>query len=201
MGELDGAKRGLRRQMKALRDGLGAEERERVDGAICANLLSLAAYQRADVVLPYLSFGSEVDTRRLIGHALDAGKIVALPRVVEGERAMRWYRVFGLDGLERSALGVEEPPVDPVREVDPLASSRALAIVPALTFDAQGYRLGYGGGFYDAFLAVFPGVSAGLCRDVQFVDDLHGLGVVEAHDLSVDVVVTEQCLVKTSRHH
>ena len=201
MGELDGAKKELRRQMKALRNGLDTQERERVDGAICRNLLSLDAFRRADVVLPYLSFGTEVDTRGFIACALDCGKIVALPRVVEGERHMRWYRIFGLEGLERSALGVEEPPVDPVREVDPLASSRALAIVPALTFDAQGYRLGYGGGFYDAFLAAFPGVSAGLCRSVQFLDDLQALGVIEPHDLPVDVVVTEQCLVRTSRHH
>jgi 5-formyltetrahydrofolate cyclo-ligase len=67
--------------------------------------------------------------------------------------------------------------------------------VPALAFDELGYRLGYGGGFYDVFLADFPGISIGLGRQAQMMDDFSACGVREACDVPVDLVVTEEGLL------
>ena len=196
---IEARKRALRARAKRERSALDATQRRERDGAIRAALEGLAAYREAAIVFPYLSFGSEVDTRGLIEDAWAAGKTVALPRVVEGERAMRWFAVDDFAGLERSSLGVEEPPVDPAREVDPSCTETAIALVPGLAFDARGFRLGYGGGFYDAFLAGFPGRSVGLVRGPQFVEDLGAMGVLEAHDLPVDLVVSEQGVVGGAR--
>ncbi|WP_165170164.1 5-formyltetrahydrofolate cyclo-ligase [Adlercreutzia sp. ZJ242] len=68
---------------------------------------------------------------------------------------------------------------------------RALAIVPGLAFDAQGFRIGYGGGFYDAFLAAFPGTSVGLCREASLLPSLRAQGALDAHDRPVDIVLAE----------
>ena len=186
------AKRDLRARMRAVRSDMGPEGRARVDRAICERVCGLAEWQAAPVVLPYLSFGAEVDTRGLIARAWEAGKVVALPRCVGGTRQMRWYVVESLDGLERSRLGVEEPVADPARVLDPAgAGACALTLVPGLAFDPAGFRIGYGGGFYDAFLGGFPGVRLGLCREAQLVASLRDEGVLEPHDLPCDLVVSE----------
>ena len=73
-----------------------------------------------------------------------------------------------------------------------------IALVPGLTFDGHGFRLGYGGGFYDTFLARFEGVSVGLCRDAQMSRDLCAEGLLDAHDLPVQIVVTNSKVVRPS---
>ena len=153
MSSFDEFKQARRRELKAARVALGAEERASIDAAIAANLFELPEYEQADLVLPYLSFGAEIDTRGIIRDAWSRGKTVALPRCVEGTRLMRWFIVDSFDGLVKSSFGVDEPACDPEREIDPSSRSNALVIVPGLEFDRLGYRLGYGGGFYDAFLS------------------------------------------------
>lgn len=187
----DNAKEVLRARMKALRSGIAPDERARIDAAICENVCALPQFQEADVVFTYLSFGAETDTRALIERAWKAGKAVALPRCT-GPRQMRWFRVSSLEGLETSPFGVDEPRIDEAAEQFLSTGERMIALVPALAFDAQGYRLGYGGGFYDTFLAAFPGTSVGLCRAAQHIDSLAALGAIGPYDLPVDLVVSEQ---------
>lgn len=185
------AKAALRRRLRSERAATPPKARARADARILGALVATEAWARADVVLAYLSFGTEVDTRDLVARALAEGKVVALPRVT-GPRQMAWHAVRGLSGLTRSPLGMEEPPDRPETLVDPMAPCRALAVVPGLAFDAAGRRLGYGGGFYDAFLAGFPGASAGLVRRAQLLPDLAALGAVGAHDRAVGLVVCEE---------
>lgn len=185
----------LRAHFKALRTAPPADERRAMDAAIADGVAALPVFAQADGVFTYLSFGAEVDTRGLIERAWDAGKAVCLPRVVPDTRRMRWYAVDSLDGLERGPLGVEEPAADPTRETVPGDFRAPLALVPGLAFDCAGYRLGYGGGFYDTFLPTFPGSSIGPCRAAQFVDRLPH----DAHDVPVDLVVTEQGAVDCLR--
>ena len=195
-GNIAERKDALRRRMKDVRRDLGSEQRERIDADIARSLFATAFWQQASTVLTYLSFGSEVDTHRIIEEAWRAGKTVALPRCVRSTRTMDWHRVTSLDGLARSAFGVEEPPDDPATLIDPAAaapaSTSAIALVPGLAFDAQGFRIGYGGGFYDAFITHFPGTAIGLCREAQLIPDLREAGVLEEHDAPVRLVVTER---------
>ena len=182
------AKERLRRQMKALRSSMPDADRRRADAEIRKKLCQLPEYASADIVFTYLSFGGEVDTRGIIEDAWAQGKVVALPRCV-GEREMRWFSVESFDGLQVSSFGVEEPPVREEYEVDARGTALSVALVPGLALDAHGYRLGYGGGFYDAFLAGFAGTSIGLCRKLQLVDSLVALGAIGAFDLPVSISV------------
>lgn len=98
----------------------------------------------------------------------------------------------GCDGLaclgEGDALfGFEDDGTVSSRSSRPIA----IALVPALAFDHSGYRIGYGGGYYDAFLSAFPGFTVGLCYEGLLQDDLASLGCLEPHDVAVDLVATE----------
>ncbi|MBQ6524968.1 MAG: 5-formyltetrahydrofolate cyclo-ligase [Atopobiaceae bacterium] len=191
-------KHALRAKLKQARRLIPREERERVDAAITAQLVATDAYAQASVVLTYLSFGSEIDTYGLIERAWADGKTVALPRCLEGTRQMEWYRIESFDGFRRSSIGVLEPVRDPAQRLAAGGSADELVVVPGLTFDTQGYRLGYGGGYYDTFLAGFPGRSAGLCRICQLSRGLQAEGVIDAYDLPVNVVVTEGGVIEVS---
>ena len=189
----------MRARLKQVRRLIPREERERVDAALAEQLVALDAYRRATLVLSYLSFGSEVDTYGLIERAWADGKMVALPRCVEGSREMAWYRIESFDGLVRSSIGVLEPSHDEETRMETGREAGELVVVPALTFDPSGYRLGYGGGYYDTFLAGFAGVKVGLCRLCQLSRDLRAAGVIDAHDLPVDAVVTEGGVIEVGR--
>ena len=188
----------FRKTLKERRAALDPELRRIMDGNIRDAVLKSDEWKRAKVVFAYLSFGDEVGTRMLIKAGLEAGKTVAIPRVV-GERQMAWYRIESMAELttpgvlEKSKYGIDEPREVPERLVDVAAAcaevgpENAVALVPGLAFDANGYRIGYGGGFYDVFLADFPGVSLGLCRRAFYLTELP---FADEHDLPVTRVVT-----------
>lgn len=196
---IDERKKALRAQLKQVRRDLGADGRAAADAGIETNVLALPEFADAEVLLAYLDFGPEVRTRGIIQAAWDAGKVVALPWCVPGTHEMRWYKVRGFDALVKSKLGMDEPVPDAANEQLLNTGERMLALVPGLTFDGEGRRMGYGGGFYDTFLAKFDGVSVGLCREVAWSADLLAEGVIDAHDLPAQIVMTERCVVRVSR--
>ena len=97
---MDDAKRELRAKMKAIRSALPDEERARIDARITQQVEELAEYQSAQVLLAYLSFGTEIDTRALIENAWAQGKTVALPRCTPGTRQMTWHRIESFEDLD-----------------------------------------------------------------------------------------------------
>lgn len=183
------AKQALRAQLRAARAAMAPEERARCDAAIAAQVVASPAFAQAPVVFSYLSFGAEVETRTIIRAAWAAGKVVALPRVV-GPHRLAWYRVDSFEGLVLSAYGIKEPAPDPCRALSVTDDTCALALVPGLAFDQEGYRLGYGGGYYDAFLSTFPGVSLGLCRKAAWFPSLTARGARAPHDVPVTAVIS-----------
>lgn len=190
-------KRAMRKLLLRERAEQAPDERASIDTRIAHRVVAAPAFVQSETVLIYLSFASEVETRSIIRAAWELGKAVALPRVCAA-RSLRWYRVDSLDGLRVSSFGIKEPPPHENREVVPGSAPGHVAIVPGLAFDRQGFRLGYGGGFYDVFLAGFPGVSIGLCRERQLCASLDDLGVIDPHDRRVDFVVTEQRMVSSA---
>ena len=170
------------------------------DASIANAVCALPEFARARVVLTYLGYGKEVATRGIISRAWELGKTVALPRCADEPRKLSWHVVESLDGLQKSAFGMEEPPFLRETLIDPhsLDGATSVAIVPGLCFDGLGYRLGYGGGYYDEFLSSYTGVSVGLCLDEFMQESLDALGVVEPHDQRVDIVVCESSVIRCS---
>lgn len=180
----------MRRRFRELREAIDPAKRQSIDAAIAAQVEALPEFASVQGVFTYLSVGAEVDTRAIIRAAWQAGKLVAVPRCVPGTNLMRWHRLDSFEGLESGSFGIEEPPDDEATLVDPASwpVGRAIAIVPGYSFDERGYRLGYGGGFYDVFLPAFKGVAVGLCRACQFSEEPLPC---DAHDIPVGIVVTE----------
>lgn len=182
--DLKRRKRALRREVRARRDALPPEERERLGQAVVRNLLALPAVSQASTVLTFSSFGSEVNTGPIIEQLARDGRRVALPRA-EGRTIVPVAYRSG-DPVKPSSFGALEPAGgDPVRpeEID-------VVVVPGLAFDRHGHRVGYGGGFYDRFLGRLrpDALTVGICFSVQVVDEVpHGRG-----DRPVDLVVTEE---------
>ena len=149
----------LRRELLARRDALlGREERSR---AIRRQVLALPEYRRARRLLLYLSQGSEVDTWPLLDRALAQGRAVYAPRCLDGQGNMAFFRVFSREELAPGRFGLWEP----LQERCPLLTEweGALCLVPGIAFDREGFRLGYGKGYYDCFLAAQPVRTVGLC--------------------------------------
>lgn len=177
-------KAALRRELLARRDAV--PQREEKSRAVGDGVLALPAYQKARQVLLYLSKGSEVDTWKVFARALAEGKEVYAPRCLDGEGTMGFFQVTSPQELLQGRFGLWEP--DPRRCAPWRRREGALCLVPGIAFDRQGYRLGYGKGYYDRFLAAYPLPAAGLCFGDLLVPRLPG----EEHDRSVALVVTEE---------
>lgn len=188
-------KKNLRAQYRQARERMGPEQKKRSDAAILARLLALREYGRAPVVFTYVSKPSEVDTTALIEAALAAHKKVAVPLCFPEAVEMRFYEIGSVGELRKGLYGVLEP--DPEKSRPAEAAEDSICIVPGLSFDSQGYRLGYGKGYYDRFLSGFPGVTVGLCYSGCVKWDLpHGY-----YDRPVDLLITEKYLRRISGRH
>lgn len=184
--DLKRAKRALRREARARRDGLSPGERARMSGEVARNVLALPAVVDATTVMAFSSFGSEVDTAPIIERLERDGRRVALPRVEGLNIVAVAYRPG--DQVKPSSFGAPEPAAG--EKVAP--GQIDVVIVPGLAFDRAGHRVGYGRGFYDRFLATLrpDALTVGICFFVQLVDEVpHGRG-----DRPVDLVVTEHGL-------
>lgn len=161
VGDIRPIKAGLREQYKRLRRNMPREIQDAYDETIARRVAALWQYKRCRMLLTYVSTAIEVDTRRIIdarpGRRQAGG---GAPRV-PGTRDMEFYLIRGLDELEPGTFGVLEPRPDPARLVKDFSSG--LCLIPALCYDWHGYRLGYGKGYYDRFMANFGRHMVGIC--------------------------------------
>ena len=177
--EVGSAKAALRRALKARR--ASEPDRAALDGKIFENLFSVPAFSSAEDVFIYYSLPEEADTHRIIGDLLSQNKRVYLPKT-EG-KDMLCVRYAG-GPLQRGRFGVFEPAGEDVPHIGP-----AVCILPLLAADRQFCRLGYGGGYYDRFLAVRGKdmLKIGIGYDFQLVDRVPS----EGHDVLLDMLVTD----------
>lgn len=183
----------LRQKYRSLRQSMPPEIKAERDAAIAAQVRRLWQYQSNRVLLVYVSTSIEVDTIQIINQALADGKKVAVPRCVPDTRNMEFYYIDSVDELSPGMFGVLEPAVSPeklYKECD-----GGLCLVPAFSYDWQGYRLGYGKGYYDRFLSRFEGNIVGICYSDCVQRSLpHG-----RYDRPVELLVTEKYLRRTVR--
>ena len=149
---MQASKSELRRIYRAARKALSPEEKRLIDAAIAKKLLQSEWYRAVACVFCYVSTPEEIDTFSILRQALADGRTLCVPLCgAKGEMTAR--RIRSLEELKSGAYGILEPSADaPVVAPEEIS----LAVVPALACDRRGYRLGYGGGYYDRFLAAFP---------------------------------------------
>ncbi len=144
--------------------------RARHDGAILKALTESALYRKSQSVFAFVSVGEEVNTYPILEAALSAGKKVYIPFLPRGGKEMLAVPLIGLSGLAPGAYGI---PTSKEAQESPDAHALTpphidLCLTPGLLFDRQGYRIGYGGGYYDRFIArSLAGACVGLCYAAQ----------------------------------
>ena len=173
-------KQELRRAIREKKRAMTETEIESKSAALGELLAGSQCYRDAKTVYGYLPYNQEVRTVPILQKALADGKRVAVPKVYGEE--MRFIYMTDLTQVENGYAGIPEPVAD-----EPVADdAHALVLMPGLAFDAEGHRIGYGGGFYDRFLAQEPEhPTVALCYEFQMLPNLE----TEEFDIPVDCVL------------
>ncbi len=189
---MSAGKAGLRSQWRTRREAVTAQEAVQASVLLAGRLAALAEFEAATTVALFCAFRGEIDPMVVLNEPAAAGKRFVLPRTHRQPRHLTFHGIPTPPGATaasvRSTLmpgvfGILEAtgPEVPIAELD-------LVVVPALAFDRQGYRLGWGGGYYDRALAELSAsaVTVGVGFSFQLVDELPR----EPHDRPVSRVLT-----------
>ncbi|MEJ5339225.1 MAG: 5-formyltetrahydrofolate cyclo-ligase [Aquificaceae bacterium] len=175
-------KRNIRKKFIHKREALTEEERRRLSEGVVRNLLSLEQLREAKTVLMFCPHRGEPDITLLFSWVIREGKSLLLPKV-EGD-GLKLIRVEEGVDLSPGAFCIPEPSggeeVNP-EEVD-------VSLVPGVAFDREGYRIGYGKGYYDRLLERLGGLKVGVCYQFQLLEEVPR----DDWDMPVDLVVTEE---------
>jgi len=173
-------KKELRSRIRQQKRAMTAEEIQQRSSKLAELFLNSEAYRNAKTIYGYLPYNQEVRTVPMLEQALRDGKKVAVPKVYGDE--MKFIYLDDLSAVEKGYSGIPEPIAD-----GPIGDDRtALVLMPGMAFDPQGHRIGYGGGFYDKFLAAEPDhPTLALCYAFQMLPSLE----TEEHDIPVDYVI------------
>ena len=172
----------LRKQVLQEMKALPREEKQFIDQALTERLLQHPFYQEAKVIASYLSFSHEFQTQELIEQALKDGKKILIPKTYPKRRMD--FVVYDPQQLVKTAFGLLEQQGD-LEVVD--ASQIDLIHVPGLAFTTEGYRIGYGGGYYDRYLKHITGHTLSTIYPCQIQDF-----IPENHDIPVQEVLIDE---------
>lgn len=189
-------KRLIRNRAIESRDALSETERFIKSRQIFGQVYSMEEYKKAEKILVYASFRSEVGTEDFIEKALKDGKEIYCPKVCGGD--MEFYRIAGLKELTPGYMGIKEPEGTDgkIFHVTGECRRNTLMIMPGSAFDKERNRIGYGGGYYDRYLARYPflitiavGFSCQICESVP----------TDVYDRKPDIIITEEEVIKIAK--
>ncbi|MEG2295285.1 MAG: 5-formyltetrahydrofolate cyclo-ligase [Oscillospiraceae bacterium] len=180
-------KKDIRTQMKVSRAKMTLTSKANKDKMILKNIKNLYQYEDSQLILVYVSTNIEVDTMNIIKIAWKDGKKVAVPRCIDGTREMEFYYLTSFDELETRTFNVLEPKIELCEKVIDFPEN-SICLIPALAYDKCGYRIGYGGGYYDRFLADYQGLKVGIVYSECVVFKL----LYGKYDIQSDIIVTDK---------
>lgn len=178
-------KKKLRNQYKQYRLSLPADVKADYDNRICEALMQMVSFRYSDTILMYAPLEGEIDIMPIAEKALSLGKRVAFPRCVEDSRNLDFKYVNSIDELRSGSYSIAEPSEEMESVTD---YSKSICIIPGIVFDKEGYRVGYGKGYYDRFLAVYDGTKFGLAYSECIIDNVPR-GRFDRH---VDILISEK---------
>lgn len=178
----------LRKTAEQKRSHLSSKYKTHADKEIVIKILDLPEYIKAKFIFIFVGVKDEIDTKPLIEASLAAGKTVAVPKCKKNS-VMDAVVIKSLNDLKSGYFGLLEP-IDSSHILMP--SEIDFAIIPCLSCDTRGNRLGYGGGYYDRYLsgAAFP--YAVVCRDESISESIP----TESFDIQSPIVITETKLLR-----
>ncbi len=184
-------KKTLRKKMLRNRSEIAKETREEYSKKIATSLYETNHYKNAKTIMAFISFGSEINTRYIIDHAIKEGKIVVIPVMVPETRELKVSRILDFSELEVGHYNIPTQKKKFLRFLDPKTID--LILTPGLIFARDGYRIGYGGGYYDRFLEIYGDIDKiAIGFDMQVVDKVP----TDEYDIPVDYILTEKNFIK-----
>lgn len=183
-------KKELRDIAKEKLTGLDASQRKEVQEKLISNLTSSEQWKQANTIGVTVSGGFEWDTEPIIQKGWAEGKTVVVPKCFPKERRLDFYKLESFEQLEESFFNLREPNPEVTTKIDKQAIN--LLIVPGLLYDKRGYRIGFGGGYYDRFLADFLNHTVSILYSEQLLEDIPN----ESYDIAVQQLITEDGFVK-----
>ena len=138
-----------------------------------------------------VSKGFEWDTKQIIQQGWKENKVIAIPKCHPIDKTMTYHEITSFEQLEVVYAGLEEPVIELTRPVE--TDQLDLCIVPGIVFDKSGYRIGFGGGYYDRMLPSIQAPTLSICSDLQIVSSLPK----ESHDIPVDYLLSEAGIIRS----
>ena len=178
-------KNALRAEYKQIRAEMTEAERSMRDEKVCNAIISLASYRFAKTVLMYAPTGNEIDVSPVARHAIKTGKRIAYPVCNVEEHSMVFKIVSSPEELTAGSYSIPEPPESAETLTD---LSDSICIVPGLVYDKEGYRVGYGKGYYDRFLSTYRCTKLGIVYSDFILSEVPR----GRFDRRVDILVTER---------
>ena len=178
-------KKSIRAVYSQKRNELSFEFKNEFDKFLFEKTVNCDEFKRADVILAFYPIKNEPDVLPIVRYALNNGKKVCFPVSDADNYQLTFKFIKHLSDLVTGAYKIPEPNSEAEIFTD---DKNAFCIVPGLVYDRNGYRIGYGKGFYDRFLAEFSGISAGLCYEIFLCNELP----IEVTDRNVDMIITER---------
>lgn len=182
-------KKQLRSKLKNIRMSIPDKSRVEQDLFFLDRICEIIKKDGIDAVLTYVSVQDEADTRNLIDRLVKSGTDVYVPKTYSNG-LMEFYKVVSIDNLKMSFYRIPEPEESLTTIFQSNVYRRVLTIVPGLGFDRSGFRVGYGGGFYDRYISKRKseiGRTVGLCYKECLCDKIPR----QMHDVPVDSVICQ----------
>ena len=178
-------KKQLREQTRERLHSLSYDEYKVRSLAIAKQLMQEPSIIEGKTIAVTMSNKPEVDTIAIIEELWRHGKRVVVPKCTPATRAMAFYEIDGFFQTERAYMDILEPIEDMTERVE--KEDIDVIIVPGIVFDKKGYRIGYGGGYYDRYIPGFTGQLLSLAFEQQLINDVPR----EQHDVPVHILITE----------
>lgn len=171
---------------------LSETKKEQIELALTEELLNSPYWRDAQTIGITISQGFEWDTEPIIRAAWESGKNVCAPKCIPKTKALSFYNFTSYEQLEVVYYNLKEPDKTKTKLVK--KDDIDLIIVPGVLFDHSGYRIGFGGGYYDRFLEDFNNQTISLVSSIQLVEQLPK----ESYDIPVKHVITEDGIIDTA---
>ncbi|MDR7856559.1 5-formyltetrahydrofolate cyclo-ligase [Tissierella sp.] len=182
----------LRKEILQKRAKITKEDNDKYSNIIANTLYEMSPYKEANTIMCFISFANEINTTELIETSIKHGKTVVIPITIPETKELKVSQILDFSELEKGYYNILTPKEEFIRYVDP--STIDLVLVPGVVFAENGYRIGYGGGYYDRFLSKLDESVAKIAIgfDLQVVDEVP----TESFDIPVDMIITEKRIIK-----
>ena len=184
----------IRKKILNIRNNLTKETLNDFNKDIFNTLINSDIYINAKNIFIYISFGSEVETKKIIEHAISIGKNIYVPKTDKSIKEMIAVKIHNFDNMTVDKWGILEPTIV---DKNLVGNKFDLIIMPGVAFDITGNRIGYGGGYYDKYIYKLkskPTLLA-LAYEFQIINNI----IAESHDIKLDYIITENNFYKNRK--